>query len=335
MHFKNEVWIITPFCEYDLSQLIEYVHSEEARTAPEELALFDGFPQNVLALICIQILKGIDYLHSLKVVHRDIRPENILITAGGIVKIAEFAQSVMLDPLDPLDDHMQMKKNKSNDLMPSASSMNSVSSMASNSQEKTYSNYMSTLKHRKSVIGTLFYMAPECVRGDPYQFGIDIWSFGVLVHECITGHPLYVEGTPGDAMTSLSNLTTTPPLPEDFKARCSSLCRDFRKRCLIVDPNNRATAKRMLMHRFLGNHGGVKQLQMLLKEMGNPIDEMLEDYKAEYASEEEEQEIIQSRISMESSPDKYGAESSIGSSRQSMNGKFKRQSKIQRFSRHF
>ena len=319
MHFKNEVWIITPFCEYDLSQLIEYIHSEASNC----------FPQNVLALICIQILKGIDYLHSLKVVHRDIRPENILITSAGIVKIAEFAQSVMLDPLDQ---PLEIEPKKMTNELPSAGSMNSVSSVASNAQEKTYSSYMSSLKHRKSVIGTLFYMAPECVKGEPYQFAVDVWSFGVLVHECITGHPLYIEGTPGDAMTALSQLTTTPPLPDEYKSKCTSLCRDFRKRCLIVDPSNRATAKRMLMHRFLGNHGGVKQLQQLLKEMGNPMDEMLEDYKAEYGTDNESGNNISS---VESSPIKQGIHTSDESSRQSLNGKFKRQSKIQRFSRHF
>ena len=312
MHFKNEVWIITPFCEYDLSQLIESVYSEPNNP---------GFPEELLALIFIQILKGIDYLHTLRVIHRDIRPENILITSSGIVKIAEFAQSIKLEPLDDKDVRIEPKKSKSSNELKSAGSMNSVSSLASNSnQEKTYSNYMQTLKHRRSVVGTLFYMAPECVRGEPYQFAIDIWSFGVLVHECISGHPLYVEGTPGDAMTALSTLQVTPPLDEAVKAKCSSLCRDFRKRCLIVDPSNRATAKRMLMHRFLGNHGGVRQLQDLLKELGNPIDEMLEDFKAEFDTEE-----------IDSNLNSIGSSPSIRSSRQS----FKRQSKIQRFSRHF
>eukprot|EP00835_Amoeboradix_gromovi_P002172 NODE_117_length_18986_cov_0.639540.p3 type:complete len:309 gc:universal NODE_117_length_18986_cov_0.639540:13131-12205(-) len=287
MHFKNEVWIITPFCEYDLSQLIDHVHVN------------DEFPQNVLALICIQILKGIDYLHSLRVVHRDIRPENILITSGGIVKIAEFAQAVLLEPLT--------KTHKT--------------VIAENA--KTYSSCMNTLENRTSSIGTLLYMAPECVRGDPYQFAVDIWSFGVLVHECLTRHPLYVNRVPYEAVKELSELETTPLLEERYKQKYSSLCRDFRKRCLVVDPTQRATAKRMLMHRFLGNHGAVRQLQELLLEMGNPIDEMKEDYKSEY--EKEEMEISDNLPSLISNSD--------SALRQS--GRFKRQSKIQRFSRHF
>eukprot|EP00834_Sanchytrium_tribonematis_P007044 NODE_585_length_5683_cov_0.592586.p1 type:complete len:443 gc:universal NODE_585_length_5683_cov_0.592586:1580-252(-) len=267
-YFNKEIWYITPFCPFDLSQLIAHVHSNHR----------NGFPQDILALVAIQVLKGIDYLHNLLIVHRDIRPENIFISYNGIIKIGEFCESVQLESTDA-----SSPVNELSEIM-SATSMSSTATTTSPTSpiSKNYSNCLGSLKKRHSMIGLVFYMSPEIIKGIPYQFSVDMWSFGVLIHECITGKPLFHNESPKDVIDALKSLDSSPPLPLEYKPLTTSLCRDFRKRCLVVDETRRATAKRMLTHRFLGQHGTIHDLQVILEEMEDPLVDMRRDYNKEY-----------------------------------------------------
>ena len=266
---KYEIWIITPFVEYDFSQFIQLIMEGNG-----------VFPKNVMALVFIQILKGIEYLHSIHVIHRDIRPENVMITHNGIVKLVEFEQAIRLE---------QIKDDNRTGL------------------ETNYSSCKYLYSFANTFTGTLFYMAPECVKEDDYQFAVDIWSFGVLVHECITGHPLYTEGSPEDAILELKNIKETPVLDDKFKETSDGFCRNFRKRCLTVDQDLRPTAMTLLKHKFLRaqNKNSMTDFKNILHKLGNSKTELESDFKELFATSHHS------------------------------SGAFKRESKLSRSSRHF
>jgi len=115
-----------------------------------------------------QICRGLDYAHSHGIVHRDVKPANIMITANGTVKIMDFGIA------------------------------KAGGSMTSTGQ----------------VLGTPNYMSPEQVRGKPLDGRSDLFSFGVMLYEMLTGEKPFV----GQNVTTIiyKIVNETPIAPRDL-----------------------------------------------------------------------------------------------------------------------
>ena len=101
---------------------------------------------------------------------------------------------------------------------------------------------------RKSIVGTPYWMAPELIKGQPYSFGVDIWSLGIMCRELAEGEPPYVEQAPMRALF----LIHTYGIPEiSDKDQRSEEFLDFLDQCLQVDPEKRPTATQLLEHPFI------------------------------------------------------------------------------------
>eukprot|EP00980_Cylindrotheca_fusiformis_P019065 scaffold6433_cov125-Cylindrotheca_fusiformis.AAC.7 len=96
--------------------------------------------ERFVASIAYQMLWGLSYLHHEKIIHRDIKPGNVLIHSNGRVKLCDFG----------------------------------IVSLSDQSLHTT-------------IVGTTRYMAPERLRAQPYGRSSDLWSFGLVLIECITG----------------------------------------------------------------------------------------------------------------------------------------------------
>jgi serine/threonine protein kinase/tetratricopeptide (TPR) repeat protein len=127
--------------------VMEYVEGRSLR----ELIAAGQVPVASIADIALQICDALQEAHSRGVIHRDIKPENILLSSRGHVKVVDFglAKSVGARKAGvPLRD---------------------------------------SLTESGAVMGTLSYMSPEQLRGEPLDEGTDIFSFGIVLHELITG----------------------------------------------------------------------------------------------------------------------------------------------------
>ncbi|RUS28254.1 hypothetical protein BC938DRAFT_482101 [Jimgerdemannia flammicorona] len=98
---------------------------------------------------------------------------------------------------------------------------------------------------RMSIQGSVFWMAPEVVRHEPYSAKIDIWSLGCLVLEMFTGDRPWISSDQWAAIYSLGH-SQPPPIPDTL----SPLAKDFLKKCFIIDANKRPTAADLLKHKF-------------------------------------------------------------------------------------
>eukprot|EP00027_Filamoeba_sp_ATCC50430_P004707 CAMPEP_0168563694 /NCGR_PEP_ID=MMETSP0413-20121227/12816_1 /TAXON_ID=136452 /ORGANISM="Filamoeba nolandi, Strain NC-AS-23-1" /LENGTH=714 /DNA_ID=CAMNT_0008595251 /DNA_START=275 /DNA_END=2416 /DNA_ORIENTATION=- len=97
---KKELSLLRNLNHPNIVRLLDYVESDESINLVFEYAengslsdvmkKFGAFPESVVALYIDQVLEGLNYLHSMGVVHRDIKGSNILITKTGIVKLADF-----------------------------------------------------------------------------------------------------------------------------------------------------------------------------------------------------------------------------------------------------
>jgi Tol biopolymer transport system component len=159
--------------------------------------------------VALQIASGVEAAHESGVVHRDLKPANVKLTPAGEVKVLDFGLA------------------KSD-----TGSGNSSGLDLSNSP---------TVAHQPAtsagmILGTAAYMSPEQARGRPVDRRTDIWSFGCVLYECLTGHPLHMGETVSDLIAHiLKGEPDWKALPRETPPRL----RELLERCLQKDPRER------------------------------------------------------------------------------------------------
>ena len=124
-------------------------------------------------LLFKQIAEGLEAAHEKGVVHRDLKPANIKITPDGKPKILDFGLAKAYGA-------------------EFASSVNAESPTVT--REGTQAGVM---------LGTAAYMSPEQARGKPLDKRTDVWSFGGVLFEALTGHPAFLGETVSDTIASI------------------------------------------------------------------------------------------------------------------------------------
>ncbi len=165
-------------------------------------------PVDEAIAIARQIAEGLEAAHEKGIVHRDLKPANIKLTHDGTVKILDFGLAKAFES-DP------------------------TSSDASLANSPTMAR---PATDAGMILGTAAYMSPEQARGKPVDKRSDIWSFGVVLHEMLTGRRLFSGETVSDTLAAvLRDEIDLAKLPDSTPRGVRHLL----EQCLDRNPKNR------------------------------------------------------------------------------------------------
>jgi Tol biopolymer transport system component len=153
--------------------------------------------------IAAQVASGLAAAHESGVVHRDLKPANVIVRPDGAVKVLDFGLAKLVQD-----------------------------------QEESSSNTVTATQFTGEgvIMGTVGYMSPEQARGQAVDRRTDVWSFGCLLYECLTGRRAYAGPTASDTLSAI--LASEP----DWNALPASTPREIRillKHCLRKDREQR------------------------------------------------------------------------------------------------
>ena len=207
MRFKREAELLASVNHPNIAVIHEIIEEDksgylvlehvEGETLTERIAEGPLKLQEALS-IGKQVAEAISAAHKKHVIHRDLKPGNIKITPDGQVKVLDFGLA-----------------------------KTTVTEGASSDVTETQAGH---------IIGTPAYMSPEQARGQSVDKRSDIWSFGCVLYEMLTGKVLFEGETASDTLANI--LKTEPdfhPLPDSTPASIRVLLR----RCLQKDPSQR------------------------------------------------------------------------------------------------
>jgi Tol biopolymer transport system component len=165
-------------------------------------------PLDETVLIARQIAEALEAAHEQGIVHRDLKPANVKLRSDGTVKVLDFGLAKTME-------------------RPGADS-------ASASMAPTITSPAMT--QQGVILGTAAYMSPEQARGRPVDKRADIWAFGIVLVEMLTGKAVFTGETVTDLLAAV--VTREPDLSALPPAAPPRL-RELLRRCLQKDPKQR------------------------------------------------------------------------------------------------
>jgi Tol biopolymer transport system component/predicted Ser/Thr protein kinase len=157
-----------------------------------------------------QLVDALDAAHAAGIVHRDLKPGNIRVTDGGVVKVLDFGLAKALAPAGD--------------------------GSSGGDQANTPTLTSPAMTEAGLILGTAAYMSPEQARGRPVDKRADIWAFGVILFELLSGRRLFQGETVSDTLASV--LRQEIPW-EALPASTPASVRRLLVRCLERDPKMR------------------------------------------------------------------------------------------------
>ncbi len=176
-----------------------------------QLLIAGSLPIRKAIEIAAQIAEGLAKAHEAGITHRDMKPENLMVSCDGFVKILDFGLAKVASPVG--EQH----------------------------ETRTLSSWQT---QPGIVIGTVQYMSPEQASGAPLDFRSDQFSFGLVLYEMVTGKRAFPRGTAAEILVAIMREPTEPIAVQNPDVP-APLCWAI-ERCLAKDPDKRYVSTRDL-----------------------------------------------------------------------------------------
>ncbi|KAJ1953740.1 Serine/threonine-protein kinase [Linderina pennispora] len=251
---SDSMWVVQLYFSFQDSRnlylIMEFLPGGDLMTM---LIKYDIFPEDVTRFYMAECVLALEDVHRLGFIHRDIKPDNILIDEDGHIKLSDFGLSTgfhrqhdssyyqrLLDNI-----HKEHPEDKPAD---AASSSNSTSQQSAgetmrreitltlSSKEKLATWKKNRRQLAYSTVGTPDYIAPEIFMQQGYGKACDWWSLGAIMFECLVGYPPFCSESSHDTYRKIMHWRESLVFPDDVRLSPESV---HLVRSLLCDQQHR------------------------------------------------------------------------------------------------
>lgn len=265
---SDSPWVVSLYYSFQDAQylylIMEFLPGGDLMTM---LIRWQLFTEDVTRFYMAECILAIETIHKLGFIHRDIKPDNILIDIRGHIKLSDFGLSTGFHKTHDSnyykkllqEDDANNANGSNNDVTnglnkPNQNNETKRQTMMVDSINLTMSNRQQIQTWRKSrrlmaysTVGTPDYIAPEIFLYQGYGQECDWWSLGAIMYECLIGWPPFCSETPQETYRKIMNFEQTLQFPDDIHI-------SYEAEDLI---------RRLLTHadQRLGRHGGADDIK--------------------------------------------------------------------------
>ncbi|KAF7912914.1 uncharacterized protein EAF01_001935 [Botrytis porri] len=216
---SDSPWVVklfTTFQDQDfLYMLMEFLPGGDLMTM---LIKYEIFSEDITRFYIAEIVLAIEAVHKLGFIHRDIKPDNILLDRGGHVKLTDFGLSTGFHKLHDNSYYQQLLQGKSSKPRNNRQSVNLDEINLTVSNRSVINDWRKSRRVMAySTVGTPDYIAPEIFSGHGYSYDCDWWSLGTIMFECQVGWPPFCAEDAHDTYRKIVAWRTNLYFPEDVQ----------------------------------------------------------------------------------------------------------------------
>ncbi|XP_044786631.1 serine/threonine-protein kinase 38 isoform X3 [Bubalus bubalis] len=210
----DSLWVVKMFYSFqdklNLYLIMEFLPGGDMMTL---LMKKDTLTEEETQFYIAETVLAIDSIHQLGFIHRDIKPDNLLLDSKGHVKLSDFGLCTGLKKAHRTEFYRNLNHSLPSDF--------TFQNMNSKRKAETWKRNRRQLAF--STVGTPDYIAPEVFMQTGYNKLCDWWSLGVIMYEMLIGYPPFCSETPQETYKKVMNwketLTFPPEVPISEKAK--------------------------------------------------------------------------------------------------------------------